>query len=243
MLMAAASIAVFSTTAQADETLRYDWHLRGVLSWVAGLKFPTSGNGLLQTSSADGGVHSQLLVKSDGKDYISYQSVIDPAILRTLTSATGYSFGSKSEHKETTYDYAADVAKVAERGQPQTKTRPLPVDIARDVLTTIAYIRTNAASITGPVTTDVFSDGKPYRVIIRPDGMKSAEFDGRNVTARAFSIAAAPGSQKKFPGVSVWLSDDAQRLPLRILLDQQFASLELRLRSVDPAQLALLGVR
>src|SRR6187455_987026 len=73
MMMAAGSIAVFSTTAQADETLRYDWHLRGVLSWVAGLKIPTSGAGLLQTSSADGGVHSQLLVKSDGKDYISYQ--------------------------------------------------------------------------------------------------------------------------------------------------------------------------
>jgi hypothetical protein len=237
MVMAVASIAAFSTTAKADETLRYDWHLRGVLSWIAAVKFPTSGSGLLQTSASK----SQLLVNAGGKDYIQYQSVIDPAALRTLASANGYTFGSKSEHKETTYDYASDVAKITDRVEAQTKTRPLTVDVARDVLTTIAYIRANAASISGPVATDVFSDGKPYRVIIRPDGVKSADFDGRKVSARAFSIVAAPGvDKKKFPGVSVWLSDDGQHLPLRIMLDQQFASLELRLRSVDPTQLANL---
>src|SRR4051812_36146643 len=96
MVMAVASIAAFSRTAHADETLRYDWHLSGILSWIARVKFPTSGSGLLQTS----GSKSQLLVKAGGKDYIQYQSVIDPSVLRTLTSANGYTFGSKTEHKE-----------------------------------------------------------------------------------------------------------------------------------------------
>lgn len=228
MAMAVLSTSLFTPAARADETLRYDWHLRGVLSWIARVKFPTSGSGLLQSSPSK----SELLVQAGGKDYIQYQSVIDPGALRTLASANGYTFGSKKEQKETTYDYTSNVAKVVDRVDAETKTRPLTVEVARDVLTTIAYLRSNASAITAAVTTDVFSDGKPYRVIIRPEGVKTAEFDGRNVNARAFSIVAAPGiDKKKFPGVNVWLSDDAQRLPLRIVLDQQFASLELRLRS------------
>ena len=229
MVMAVLSTSMLATSARADETLRYDWHLRGALSWIAGLKFPTSGSGLLQTFFRNGSVQTQLRVNG-GKSYIEYQSVIEPSLLRTLTSANGYAFGSKREHKETTYDYESDVALVAEPGE-RTRTHPLPVDNARDVLTTITYLREHAASITGPITTDVFSDGKPYRVIIRPNGVKTTEWQGRTVQARVFNIVAAPGAQKKFPGVSVWLSDDARHLPLRILLDQQFASLDLRLKS------------
>lgn len=98
------------------------------------------------------------------------------------------------------------------------------------MLTTIAFLREHAATIRGPLTTDVFADGKPYRVQIRPDGVKSTEWQGRQVQARVFRVVAAPGAQKKFPGLTVWLSDDAQHLPLRIVIDQQYASLDLKLR-------------
>src|SRR4051812_25315543 len=90
-LVAAFGMSFFTPTARADETLRYDWHLRGVLSWIARAKFPTSGSGLLQTAPANGGVQSQLLVNAGGKDYIQYQSVMD-GILRTLSSVNGYAF-------------------------------------------------------------------------------------------------------------------------------------------------------
>lgn len=225
------STAAFARPAAADETLRYDWKLRGLLSWVAGVKFPTSGTGLLQTSPRGNSVESQLRVHAGGKDYIEYRSSMD-ASRRTLASVNGYSFGSKTERKESVYDYNANVVRVADRDDDQTelKTRPLTVEDARDVLTTITFLREHATTINGPLTTDVYSDGKPYRVTIKPEGLKSAEWQGRQVPARVFHVVAASGATKKFPGLTVWLSEDAQHLPLRIMLEQQFASIDLKLR-------------
>lgn len=235
----AVALAVLSTsavagTAGATETLRYDWRLRGALSWVARVRFPTSGTGVLQTAPRGSAVESHLRVSAGGKDFIEYQSRMDASAQRTLTSANGYQFGSRSERKETVYDYSANVARVAEReeGQLETKTRELPVDNARDVLTTIAYLREHAPSISGPLTTDVYADGKPYRVTIRPEGTKSIEYQGQDLKARVFRVVAAPGAKKKFPGLTVWLSQDEQHLPLRIVIDQQYASLDLKLTGV-----------
>lgn len=233
LVFAVAFLAVPALPASADETLRYEWRLRGALSWIARVKFPTSGTGILQTAQRGGGVDSHLRVNAGGKDYLEYRSRMDESARRTHTSVNGYSFGSKFERKETVYDYHANLARVDERepGQSDTKVRPLPVDEARDVLTTIAYLRENAATIRGPLTTDVFADGKPYRVTIEPQGVKTAEWQGRTVPARVFTVTAAPGAKKKFGGLTVWLSEDAQRLPLRIVIEQQYASLDLRLRA------------
>jgi hypothetical protein len=234
MAMAVLGTSAVTISASADETLRYDWRLRGALSWIARVKFPTSGTGVLQTSPGGGGIASQLHVSGGGRDYIEYQSLMDPTASRTLTSANGYSFGAKSERKETVYDYASNLVRLNEReqGTVASKTRPLPVENARDVLTTIAYLRTHAAAINAPLMTDVFAEGKAYRVTIKPEGLKTADWQGRQVPARVFQVVAAPGAPKKFPGLTVWLSEDAQRLPLRIVIDQQYASLDLRLRAV-----------
>lgn len=231
MWMAAAALAVLSSlparAAEPTETLRYDWRLRGALSWVAGLKFPTSGSGTLQTSLSA----SQLRIDG-GSSFIEYSSRMDSS-RRTLASMNGYAFGSKSERKETVYDYASNVARLQanENGRVENKTRPLPVDNARDVLTTITYLREHATTINAPLTTEVYADGKPYRVQIIPDGRETVSWQGRNVTTRRFKVVAAPNATKKFPGLKVWISEDDRRLPLRIMLDQQYASLDLRLKA------------
>ncbi|MBV8516393.1 MAG: DUF3108 domain-containing protein [Acidobacteria bacterium] len=235
--LAAAAVAALSTTAAFaapnNETLQYDWKLRGALSWVARVKFPTAGTGVLQTQPAGAAnVDSRLRISSGGTDYIEYRSRMDNT-QRTLASVNGYTFGSKSEHKETVYDYTANIARLEERadGQTETKTKPLTVDAARDVLTTIAYLRDHAAQINAPVVTDVYAEGKPYRVRIEPAGLKSADWQGRTVSAREFHVVAAPGEKKKFPGLTVWISEDDRRLPLRILIDQRYASIDLRLKA------------
>ena len=230
--MAAAAFAVISSVpayaADPTETLRYDWKLRGALSWIARVKFPTSGSGTLQSSLGA----SQLRIDGGGA-FIEYSSRMD-ASRRTLASMNGYAFGSKAERKETVYDYSANVARLQQRenGRVENKTRPLPVDNARDVLTTITYLREHATALTAPLTTDVYSDGKPYRVQIVPDGRESISWQGRDVPTRVFKVVAAPNATKKFPGLKVWISEDERRLPLRIVLDQQYASLDLRLKAV-----------
>lgn len=227
------SLLLWSSPAKA-ETLQYDWKLRGALSWVARLKFPTRGIGVLHTGDADRGtVHSELRVNAGGRDYLEYSTRMEESARRTLQSANGYSFGSRSERKETVYDYAGNFARVVEReeGVTDTTTRPLPVEEARDILTTIAFLRERGRSITAPMTTSIYADGKPYRVRIEPGGFETMEWSGRSVSTRLFRVVAAAGEKKKFPGLSVWLTEDDRRLPIRIVLEQSFATLDLRLRS------------
>lgn len=226
--------AAFANAAEAGETLRYEWRLRGALSWIARAKFPTSGTGVLQTQPRAGAVESQLRVSAGGRDYIEYVSRMAEDGEKTFASTNGYSLGNHSERKETTFDYVANVANVKEheQGKVDSKTRPLAADVARDALTTITWLRENASSVSKPITTDIYSDGKPYRVRIEPNGFEQTSWQGRNVQSRVFRITAAPGSKKKFPGLKVWLSEDAQRLPLRMVFDQPYgASLDLRLKS------------
>lgn len=234
-LMAAVAVAMVSFSASATETLRYDWRLRGALSWVARVRFPTSGVGVLHTRSEAGGVASQLRITStEPGAYLEYSSRMDTSGHRTLTSANGYAFGDRSERKETVYDYATHLARISERegGHVSSKTKPLSVDVARDVLTTIAYLREHATELSTALTTEVYSDGKPYHVSIQPAGVETMQWNGRSVRTREFRVVAAAGAKKKFPGLTVWISEDERRLPLRIVLDQSFASLDLRLRPV-----------
>lgn len=233
-VLVALGSAAIARTAEAGETLRYEWRLRGALSWLARVKFPTSGIGVLTTSPRGNSVESELRVSAGGRDYIEYVSRMAAFGERTFASANGYSLGDHSERKETTFDYVANIAKVAEheQGRVGSKTRPLAADIARDALTTITWLRQNATNVARPVTTDIYSDGKPYRVRIEPAGLQKTSFQGREVSSRVFRISAAPGAKKKFPGLTVWLSEDAQRLPLRMVFDQPYgASLDLRLQS------------
>jgi hypothetical protein len=231
-LVALGSMA-HASTAEAGETLRYEWRLRGALSWIARAKFPTSGTGVLQTQPNAGAVESQLRVSAGGRDYIEYRSRMAEDGEKTFASTNGYSLGNHSERKETVFDYVANVAKVNEheQGKVDSKTRPLSADIARDALTTITWLRENAATLSRPLTTEIYSDGKPYSVRIEPKGFESTSWQGRNVQSRVFRITAAPGSKKKFPGLTVWLSEDEQRLPLRMVFDQPYgASLDLKLK-------------
>jgi uncharacterized protein DUF3108 len=225
--------SAFAGAAQAGETLRYEWRLRGALSWIARAKFPTSGTGVLQTQPNAGALESQLRVSAGGRDYIEYVSRMAEDGEKTFASTNGYSLGNRSERKETTFDYAANVANVKEheQGKVDSKTRPLAADVARDALTTITWLREHAATVAQPLTTDIYSDGKPYRVRIEPTGFQQTQWQGKSVRSRVFRITAAPGSKKKFPGLTVWLSEDAQRLPLRMVFDQPYgASLDLKLK-------------
>lgn len=231
VILAAATFAATPLNAAGEETLRYKWRLRGPLAWIARVKLPTSGTGVLQTSPGSHGVETSLRVVAGDKGYLEYRSQMDDLSRRTYSSVNRYQFGSEMERKETVYDYRANVARVAARDEKEseTKTRPLVVDDARDALTTIAYIRKNAGSISTAQTTNLFSDGKQYRVTIEPQGVQTTECQGRRVAARVFKVSAAPGAKAQKGDFKIWLSEDSRRVPLRIVLEQRHASLDLRL--------------
>ena len=77
--------------------------------------------------------------------------------------------------------------------------------------------------------TTIYSDGKEYPVIFKPGRARSrSRSRASTIAARGFEIVDAPGGKKWPGGVTVWLSDDDRRIPVRIEIQQSLASLAAR---------------
>ncbi len=223
------------------ESFRYSWRMRGGLSWIAGIVFPTSGVGELKTTFPSGAVHainSELLITAPTGTkggFYAYESEMDETGQKTLMTYHAYAWRDKSRKERTLFDYVKRLAHV-HKETPEKQwdnVKPLPGEQFHDILTAIYYIRQNAANIHGPLTTIIYSDGKSYPVIIRPGQRQVFSINGQQVAAVGFEIVDAPGGQKWPGGVKVWLSDDARRIPFRIDIVQSMASMQLDLQSID----------
>ena len=221
------------------EDFHYSWRMRGGLSWVAGLVFPTSGVGELKTvfPSADHrSIDSELLITSnDRSGFYVYQTQMDEHGQNTLMTYHGYAWKNKSRKEQTIFDYIKRLAHIHKETPDKTwdKTEPLPPEQLRDVLTAIYFIRQNAATIQQPIMSVIYSDGNSYPVLIRPAGRRTFSMQNANVNSVGFEIVDAPGGKKWPGGVKVWVSDDERRIPFRIEILQSMASLQLDLQSVE----------
>ncbi len=222
------------------EDFHYSWRLRGGLSWIAGLVFPRSGYGDLRTTFPKAGEHvisSDLLITSPSEDgFYAYQSHMDESGERTLMTYHGYAWGKRSRKERTVFDYVKRLAHMHKETPTkiEDKSRPMPAGDPRDVLTAIFYLRQHAESIKAPIRTTIFSDGKEYPVIFRPAGRTSFVIGNERVDANAFEVVGAPGSEQRWRGgVTVWVSDDARRIPCRIEISETLVSLRLELQTVE----------
>ncbi len=223
------------------EEFRYSWRLRGAIRFIAGLVFPTSGVGNFKTtypSSGDSAINSELLITPGNGEpgFFAYESEMDPAGRQTLMTYSGYQWGNKTRKVRAVFDYVKRLARIhkeTSKGVENT-VKPMPGnDNLRDVLTAIYYLRQNASSIAGPVTTTIYTDGHEYPVQFRPGERRTFVIEGKSVPARAFEIGDVPGKKKWPGGVKVWLSEDSRRIPFRIEIAESFASLQLDLKSIE----------
>jgi hypothetical protein len=223
------------------EDFRYTWRLRGGLSWIAGLVFPTSGVGEMKTVFPRAGeqstINSELLITSTDRrtGFYAYQSEMDPTGEKTLMTYHAYAWKNKSRHERTVFDYAKRIALIHKQTPDKQwdRTEPLPPEQLRDVLTAIYFLRQNASNIKAPIVTSIYSDGKSYPVTLRPVERRTFDMQGARVDAFGFEIADAPGGRKWPGGVRVWISDDSRRIPFRIEIQQSMQSLQLELQSVE----------
>ncbi len=248
VLVVALAVPAFASDVHCNaapnvEEFRYSWRLRGGLRWLAGLMFPTAGVGNLRTTypaAGDHSVHSELLITApNGKQggYYAYESQLDDRGAKTLVTEHGYSWGNKSRHERTIFDYVKGLARMRKKTptEEENRVKKLPSKDGefRDILTAIYYLRQNAHAITAPMQTTIYSDGKEYPVIFKPGERRTFVIDGKTTPARGFEIIDAPGGKKWQGGVKVWLSDDDRRIPFRIEIQQSVASVQLDLQSVE----------
>lgn len=225
------------------EEFRYSWRIRGAIRFIAGLMFPTSGVGNFKTTypngSGDKVINSELLITpTNGEQgFYAYESQMDPSGQQTLMTYSGYAWGNKTRKIRAVFDYVKRLARIHKETPKgiENTIKPMPAgnQNLRDVLTAIYYLRQNAGSITGPITTTIYTDGQEYPVVFKPGDRRTFTMGGQTVAARAFEIADAPGGKKWPGGVKVYLSNDSRRIPFRIEIAESFASLQLDLQSVE----------
>ena len=242
VLAAAASAADLNCHGPSNvEEFRYTWRLRGGMSWIAGLVFPTSGVGELKTSYPstpdDRDINSSLLITATGgkTGFYVYESRMDQSGQKTLMTYHGYAWGKKSRKERTIFDYVKRLAHIHKETPEKQwdRVETMPSDSLRDILTAIHFLRQNADKIRAPLTTSIYSDGKEYPVIFKPAERRIFTIGSTRVTALGFEIVDAPGGRKWPGGVSVWLSEDARRIPFQIDIQESMASLQLELKSIE----------
>ncbi|HET8772308.1 MAG TPA: DUF3108 domain-containing protein [Thermoanaerobaculia bacterium] len=236
------SASAFAANPGSVEEFRYSWRLRGGVRLLAGLMFPTSGVGNLRTTFGDT-IHSELLITApNGKQggFYAYESQMDERA-KTLMTYHGYAWGQKSRNERTVFDYVKGLARIRKQTPEEVENRvkklPEESDQHRDILTAIYFLRQNAKTMNAPMQTTIYSDGKEYPVIFRPGAAKSFVIEGKQTTARAFHIVDAPGGKKWSGGVTVWLTNDDRRVPVRIEIQQSLASLQLDLQKIESGAL------
>jgi len=226
------------------EELRYSWRLKGGVRFLAGLVFPTNGVGNLRTTypvGDDHSIHSELLITApSGKQggFYAYESQMDDRDTRTLMTYHGYAWGKKSRNERTIFDYVKRLARIRKQTPEavENRVKMLPADQqqTRDILTAIYFLRQNAHTLTAPLQTSIYSDGREYPVIFRPSAKNTTlTIDGRRVPVKEFAIVDAPGGKKWQGGVKVWLSADERRIPVRIEIQQSIAAMQLDLQSIE----------
>ena len=212
------------------ETLQYNWSLHGGLSWLAGFRFPTSGEGLLTSSTAGENVTSTLRITSqkDPSATLLYESTMTPAGDRTFTSAEGYTWRESKRHVRSFFDTVKQmlhIEKTTQKGTEQ-QVKPWTSGDVRDVLTAIQFLRVHVTDISGPIASTVYSSGKAYPVVITPLGFTRLD----DTLTQRFKIEAAPGAAARYPGeVRLWISTDGRHVPVRIELAQKYATMRLDL--------------
>lgn len=241
MLMALSGSAFAATP--AVEEFRYSWRLKGGVRFLAGLMFPTSGVGNLKTTYADQ-IHSELLITApNGKEggYYAYESDMPSNGSMTYMTYHGYAWGKKMRNERTVFDHQKGLARIHKQTPEEVENRvkklPPNDEELRDILTAIVFLRQNAATLVRPITTSIYTDGREYPVIFQPGETKSFTVEGKNVSARAFRIVDAPGGKKWSGGVTVWVSSDDRRVPVRIEIQQSIATMQLDLQKIESSVL------
>jgi hypothetical protein len=219
------------------EEFQYSWRLRGGIRFLAGFMFPTNGVGNLRNTYGDK-IHSELLITApNGRQGGFYEYQSDIAGGKTLMTSHGYAWGDKSRTERTIFDYVKGLARIRKQtsDEVENKVKKLPAGEAqfRDILTAIHFLRQNALTLNKPVQTTVYSDGKEYPVIFKPGARKAFTIEGKQTVAQSFEIVDAPGGKKWQGGVTVWLTSDDRRVPVRIEIQQSFASMQLDLKKIE----------
>ncbi len=199
--------------AQADETLKYRWHLGGFFGTLARVFLPGSGDGELITRQLEAGnleVELDITAPAAQGDFWRYGAEIDRADGRTLRAWSSYRFRGRSDENMSELDEEAVI----------------------DIVSGITLLRRERPQEVRPLR--IWNDGKIYPVAIIPRDRVIRTVNGEKVVARHYAIRArrVPNERLWKGRLDIYLADDEAATPIEIRLERRMARVRLLIDGV-----------
>jgi len=196
-----------------QETFQYRWRLTNFLGALAGLFFPSNGEGVLQFQTTEKGtLISELQItskKSEDGEFWLYGAEVAPLEKRVIRAWSSYRFRGKDKNKK---------AEVNEEGV---------IDIASG----IQSIR--LAPPKKPTPLQIWSDGKIYPVEVLPRGEDERRIGDTKIETRHYEVRGVdvPGQPPWKGSLELWLAQDDAATPVAILIKRSGLGVLLELDS------------
>lgn len=196
--------------AQAEETLKYRWHLGGFFGTLARVFLPGSGNGELSTRQLEAGnleVELDITAPDAKGEFWRYGAEIDAADGRTLRAWSSYQFRGRGDENRSEFDEEAVI----------------------DIVSGITLLRRERPQETRLLR--IWNDGKIYPISIIPRDRVTRKVNGKRVVARHYAIRArrVPNERLWKGRLDIYLAEDAAATPIEISLERRMARVRLLL--------------
>jgi hypothetical protein len=222
---------------KVGETLTFD------VSWTTFLSAGTATMSVKERRPAGPGRHSYYLVAEGqpssllGKMYSLYYKAESMLDTRTLlpSLATIYSDeGGRKRYKTTTFKGNGSVQYEIKTSTTATSTIKAPAT-AQDPLGAIYILRSLPlkAGMTTSIPIPIIDSGKSYTMRVKVGGIENVKSGLGTLQALKLTMTITDAAGKaEGSGFSLWLSDDARRLPLKITAGLAVGSVHLTLAKV-----------
>jgi hypothetical protein len=219
LLALGAVVACLARPASAStEHLDYDWKLKGFGGAIIGLFFPDSGDASLVTETGPGAASTTVLELTSPHregEFYRYGSEI---------GTTGFPVRVWSAYQF--------------RGKSKMRERAIAEEEVLDFASAIHLLRRERP--VGERLIRLWSDGREYPLTISPADEETVDCTGRSWTARRYVIEGRKVEGEKYwkGRFQIWLADDADATPVRIVGEKGLLTVRLELTDVlrDEAQ-------
>lgn len=189
-----------------------------------------------------GEAKSRGIVKLFGSDIaIKVESTVDNDKFRVLKTVKHDVQGDRVRDSEATFDYRTNRVSYIETDPKDPARRPYQLagsipEIAHDVLSGIYSLRLIPLSVGKTFELTVSDSGLVYTVPVRV----TARERQKNIEKKVWTYKIEPeifGEKRPFPGkgkLTIWLTEDAQRIPVRALLNFNLGKVDIRLKKYVP---------
>ena len=172
------------------------------------------------------------------------ESVVDPTTLNVLRNRTLDEQGKRVRAAETVFDWGENQVTWTERdpNDPRRAPRVVRSPLAgpvQDLLTAVYFLRAKPLAPGASFEMQLSDSGKVYRVpvTVHAESKKFKSAVGRVRVVRVEMGMFGEGRPLEGEGrVTLWVSDDARRLPVRARISSDIGTLDISLKSINGAR-------